>query len=151
TRRERPLCLSARRAELLAQRLILDQALGLVPVRQASDQDALLDQIGAAGRQSLAGDPLGTSELQSRFEFVCRLLLEKKIDRLVCLAGSRSTHCRADRRGTNRRSDVTRGGSDVLANGKTRSGAWPGRPHQLRGTKGKRKGARVWHVGGQQL
>src|SRR5439155_10742009 len=31
-----------------------------------------------------------------------------------------------------------------------RSGARPGRPQPLRGTKGKRKGARLWYVGGQQ-
>src|SRR5438445_38361 len=33
---------------------------------------------------------------------------------------------------------------------KKRSGARPGRPQPLRGTKGKRKGARLWYVGGQQ-
>src|SRR5262249_35584722 len=32
-----------------------------------------------------------------------------------------------------------------------RSGARPGRPQPLRGTKGKRKGARLWYVGGQQF
>src|SRR5438034_6269924 len=30
-----------------------------------------------------------------------------------------------------------------------RSGARPGRPQPLRGTKGKRKGARLWYVGGR--
>src|SRR5207247_1690159 len=35
--------------------------------------------------------------------------------------------------------------------GKKRSGARPGRPQPLRGTKGKRKGARLWYVGGQQF
>ena len=30
-------------------------------------------------------------------------------------------------------------------------GARPGRPQPLRGTKGKRKGARLWYVGGQQF
>src|SRR5436190_14865675 len=34
---------------------------------------------------------------------------------------------------------------------KKRSGARPGRPQPLRGTKGKRKGARLWYVGGQQF
>src|SRR5207237_4419995 len=29
--------------------------------------------------------------------------------------------------------------------------ARPGRPQPLRGTKGKRKGARLWYVGGQQF
>src|SRR5262249_40975349 len=33
----------------------------------------------------------------------------------------------------------------------TSSGARPGRPQPLRGTKGKRKGARLWYVGGQQF
>src|SRR5207244_959562 len=32
---------------------------------------------------------------------------------------------------------------------RSRSGARPGRPQPLRGTKGKRKGARLWYVGGQ--
>ena len=32
-----------------------------------------------------------------------------------------------------------------------RSGARPGRAQTLRGTKGKRKGARFWYVGGQQF
>src|SRR5205823_9642271 len=41
--------------------------------------------------------------------------------------------------------------SDVMSKGKKRSGARPGRPQPLRGTKGKRKGARLWYVGGQQL
>src|SRR5205807_793453 len=35
--------------------------------------------------------------------------------------------------------------------GKKRCGARPGRPHPLRGTKGKRKGARLWYVGSQQF
>src|SRR3712207_7039768 len=39
--------------------------------------------------------------------------------------------------------------SDVMSKGKKRSGARPGRPQPLRGTKGKRKGARLWYVGGQ--
>src|SRR5438876_5198704 len=38
-----------------------------------------------------------------------------------------------------------------MSKGKKRSGARPGRPQPLRGTKGKRKGARLWYVGGQQL
>src|SRR4051794_41475727 len=38
--------------------------------------------------------------------------------------------------------------SDVMSKGKKRSGARPGRPQPLRGTKGKRKGARLWYVGG---
>src|SRR5690242_3576694 len=33
--------------------------------------------------------------------------------------------------------------SDVMSKGKKRSGARPGRPQPLRGTKGKRKGARL--------
>src|SRR5262245_62673572 len=37
-----------------------------------------------------------------------------------------------------------------MSKGKKRSGARPGRPQPLRGTKGKRKGARLWYVGGQQ-
>src|SRR5215218_9200591 len=41
--------------------------------------------------------------------------------------------------------------SDVMSKGKERSGARPGRPQPLRGTKGKRKGARLWYVGGQQF
>src|SRR3989440_189357 len=36
--------------------------------------------------------------------------------------------------------------SDVMSKGKKRSGARPGRPQPLRGTKGKRKGARLWYV-----
>src|SRR5690554_5823365 len=35
-----------------------------------------------------------------------------------------------------------------MSKGKKRSGARPGRPQPLRGTKGKRKGARLWYVGG---
>src|SRR5205823_4895363 len=35
------------------------------------------------------------------------------------------------------------GRSDVMSKGKKRSGARPGRPQPLRGTKGKRKGARL--------
>src|SRR5262245_40159773 len=38
-----------------------------------------------------------------------------------------------------------------MSKGKKRSGARPGRPQPLRGTKGKRKGARLWYVGGQAL
>src|SRR5258708_36593951 len=34
-----------------------------------------------------------------------------------------------------------------MSKGKKRSGARPGRPQRLRGTKGKRKGARLWYVG----
>src|SRR5207253_8343162 len=37
-----------------------------------------------------------------------------------------------------------------MSKGKKRSGARPGRPQPLRGTKGKRKGARLWYVGGQR-
>src|SRR6266540_4171036 len=40
---------------------------------------------------------------------------------------------------------------DGMCKGKKRSGARPGRPQPLRGTKGKRKGARLWYVGGQQF
>src|SRR5439155_9550416 len=36
------------------------------PGRQAADQDAVLDQVGAAGRQSLARDPLGAEEAGQR-------------------------------------------------------------------------------------
>src|SRR5436309_12600992 len=36
-----------------------------------------------------------------------------------------------------------------MSKGKKRSGARPGRPQPLRGTKGKRKGARLWYVGGR--
>src|SRR3989442_8541404 len=36
----------------------------------------------------------------------------------------------------------------LLLEKKKRSGARPGRPQPLRGTKGKRKGARLWYVGG---
>src|SRR6476661_6136724 len=46
---------------------------------------------------------------------------------------------------------ITRRRSDVMYKGKKRSGARPGRPQPLRGTKGKRKGARLWYVGGQQF
>src|SRR5438270_232997 len=35
-----------------------------------------------------------------------------------------------------------------MSKGKKRSGARPGRPQPLRGSKGKRKGARLWYVGG---
>src|SRR2546427_5546207 len=49
------------------------------------------------------------------------------------------------------RSKITCRRSDVMSKGKKRSGARPGRPQPLRGTKGKRKGARLWYVGGQQL
>lgn len=38
-----------------------------------------------------------------------------------------------------------------MSKGKKRSGARPGRPQPLRGTKGKRKGACLWYVGGQQF
>src|SRR5437867_2378557 len=38
-----------------------------------------------------------------------------------------------------------------MSKGKKRSGARPGRPQPLRGTKGKRKGARLWYVGGLVL
>src|SRR4051794_16486530 len=38
-----------------------------------------------------------------------------------------------------------------MSKGKKRSGARPGRPQPLRGTKGKRKGARLWYVGGPSL
>ena len=38
-----------------------------------------------------------------------------------------------------------------MSKGKKRSGARPGRLQPLRGTKGKRKGARLWYVGGQQF
>src|SRR5207237_7477133 len=54
----------------------------------------------------------------------------------------------------NRSSDlskITCRRSDVMSKGKKRSGARPGRPQPLRGTKGKRKGARLWYVGGQQF
>src|SRR5436305_9150383 len=47
----------------------------------------------------------------------------------------------------NRSSDlITCRRSDVMSKGKKRSGARPGRPQPLRGTKGKRKGARLWYV-----
>src|SRR5688572_18412632 len=52
---------------------------------------------------------------------------------------------------TRRSSDLTCRRSDVMSKGKKRSGARPGRPQPLRGTKGKRKGARLWYVGGQQF
>src|SRR5215204_5819494 len=39
----------------------------------------------------------------------------------------------------------------VISKGKKRSVARPGRPQPLRGTKGKRKGARLWYVCGQQF
>src|SRR5687767_6705731 len=48
-----------------------------------------------------------------------------------------------------RASKITCRRSDVMSKGKKRSGARPGRPQPLRGTKGKRKGARLWYVGGQ--
>src|SRR5207248_6203783 len=38
-----------------------------------------------------------------------------------------------------------------MSKGKKRSGARPGRPQPLRGTKGKRKGARLWYVGGNNF
>src|SRR5689334_24699868 len=38
-----------------------------------------------------------------------------------------------------------------IAKGKKRSGARPGRPQPLRGSKGKRKGARLLYVGGQHF
>src|SRR5436305_1198251 len=41
--------------------------------------------------------------------------------------------------------------SDLMSKGKKRSGARPGRPQPLRGTKGKRKGARLWYVGGNNF
>src|SRR5947209_20358319 len=46
-----------------------------------------------------------------------------------------------------RSSKITCRRSDVMSKGKKRSGARPGRPQPLRGTKGKRKGARLWYVG----
>src|SRR5207253_7148044 len=39
----------------------------------------------------------------------------------------------------------------LFRSGKKRSGARPGRPQPLRGTKGKRKGARLWYVGGNNF
>src|SRR5690554_4696040 len=45
-----------------------------------------------------------------------------------------------------RASKITCRRSDVMSKGKKRSGARPGRPQPLRGTKGKRKGARLWYV-----
>src|SRR5256884_8413395 len=50
-----------------------------------------------------------------------------------------------------RASKITCRRSDVMSKDKKRSGARPGRPQPLRGTKGKRKGARLWYVGGQQF
>src|SRR5690606_17637006 len=47
--------------------------------------------------------------------------------------------------------DITCRRSDVMSKGKKRSGARPGRPQPLRGTKGKRKGARLWYVGGNNF
>src|SRR5687768_4868773 len=41
--------------------------------------------------------------------------------------------------------------SDVMSKGKKRSGSRPCRPQPLRGTKGKRKGARLLYIGGQQF
>lgn len=38
-----------------------------------------------------------------------------------------------------------------MSKGKKRSCARPVSPRPLRGTKGKRKGARLWYVGGQQF
>src|SRR5260370_40888287 len=38
-----------------------------------------------------------------------------------------------------------------MSKGKKRSGARPGRPQPLRGTNGKRKGARLWYEGGHQV
>src|SRR5260370_9102739 len=43
-----------------------------------------------------------------------------------------------------RASKITCRRSDVMSKGKKRSGARPGRPQPLRGTKGKRKGARTF-------
>src|SRR5215212_2060591 len=54
-------------------------------------------------------------------------------------------------RARKRASKITCRRSDVMSKGKKRSGARPGRPQPLRGTKGKRKGARLWYVGGQQF
>src|SRR5205823_3177773 len=48
------------------------------------------------------------------------------------------------RRRRKRASKITCRRSDVMSKGKKRSGARPGRPQPLRGTKGKRKGARLW-------
>src|SRR5262249_11945780 len=50
-----------------------------------------------------------------------------------------------------RASKITCRRSDVMSKGKKRSGARPGRPQPLRGTKGKRKGARLWYVGGNNF
>src|SRR5207237_1233242 len=50
-------------------------------------------------------------------------------------------------RSRKRASKITCRRSDVMSKGKKRSGARPGRPQPLRGTKGKRKGARLWYVG----
>src|SRR2546430_5347996 len=47
-------------------------------------------------------------------------------------------------RSRKRASKITCRRSDVMSKGKKRSGARPGRPQPLRGTKGKRKGARLW-------
>src|SRR5437899_4707796 len=38
-----------------------------------------------------------------------------------------------------------------MSKGKKRSGARPGRPQPLRGTKGKRKGARLWYEIGRRF
>src|SRR5438309_552136 len=54
-------------------------------------------------------------------------------------------------RSRKRASKITCRRSDVMSKGKKRSGARPGRPQPLRGTKGKRKGARLWYVGVHRL
>src|SRR5438093_588385 len=59
-------------AELGAQRRIAQQALGDVPVAQAAGQHAVLDEVGAPGRQPLAGDPLGAHQSRSRAVVVDR-------------------------------------------------------------------------------
>ena len=51
-----------RGAELLVERGVAQQALRLVPVGEAADEDAVADQVGPPRGQPLAGDPLRAHE-----------------------------------------------------------------------------------------
>src|SRR5262249_5885235 len=66
-------------------------------------------------------------------------------------ACTRRKHWRSYWRRRKGASKITCRRCDVMSKGQKRSGAGHGRPQPLRGTKGKRSGARLWKVGGQQF
>src|SRR5205807_4106564 len=54
------------RAELLGQLRVAEQALGLVPGREAADEDAVPEEVRATGREPLARDALRAHEAGER-------------------------------------------------------------------------------------